>query len=77
VVTGPLDGVESGARNRAPPRVDADLGLAVGDVGANDLVGDVAHVAFVDQPVVDPLDGVPLLAGRVQVRAEDFVDDRL
>jgi hypothetical protein len=32
---------------------------------------------LVDQPVVDSLYGVPLLAGRVQVRAQMVVDDRL
>ena len=63
--------------DRSPAGLDADLRLAVGDVGAHYRVGHLVHVVVGDQTVVDPLDGVPLFAGCVQVRAQDVVDDRL
>jgi len=32
---------------------------------------------LVQQPVIDPPDGVPLLAGRVEISPQDVVDRRL
>lgn len=53
-----------------------DLFTAASDVCADHLVGDVDGVVLVQQPVVDPLDGVPLLPRRGQIRREYGVDHR-
>ncbi len=54
-----------------------DLRLAVGDVGPDDLVRNVSHAVLVEQTVIDLPDGVPLLAGRVEISPQDIVDRRL
>ena len=48
---------------RSPTGLDADLRLAVRDVGTNHRMRHVVHVMLGDQPVEDPLHGVPLLVG--------------
>jgi hypothetical protein len=57
--------------------LDADLRQALRDVGADHAVGDLVRVVLGDEPVEDALDGVPLLAWRVQVGPQDLVDPRL
>lgn len=57
--------------------LDADLGLAPGDIGPDHRVGDVGHHSLVDQPGEDAGGGVPLLAWRIQIGDQDLIDEGL
>jgi hypothetical protein len=59
------------------PGLGPDLGFTGRDVGADHLVRHVDHAVLVDQSAEDPLHRVPLLARRVEIRAQDLLDHRL
>lgn len=61
----------------AASRLSPDLAPTHRDIGADHAVGDPVGVMLIDQPVEDTLGGVPLLARRVQVRAQHLVNQRL
>jgi len=62
---------------RTAALLDADLRAAPRHVIAHRRVRHPRRAVLLDQPGTDPLGGVPLLARRVQVRAQPPVDDLL
>ncbi|WP_062993017.1 hypothetical protein [Nocardia anaemiae] len=64
-------------RRRRVPGLDADLRFAFGDIGTDSLIGHLGHAVLIEQPVIDAGDRMPLLAWRIQIRAQDLIDERL
>jgi hypothetical protein len=62
---------------RPPSLLHADLRAAAGHVLAHQRVRNALHAELIDQPVIDPLHGVPLLARCVQIRLQHPVDHGL
>jgi hypothetical protein len=59
--------------DRSPAGLHPDLGPSLGDIAPHDAIRH-RRVMLVDEPVEDPLDGVTLLARRVQIGAQHRID---
>lgn len=73
---GPV-GLRNERVHRSAARLNLDLWTPLGDIGPDHRIGHPLRRVLVDQPVEDPLDGVPLLARGVQVNPQHLVDQRL
>jgi hypothetical protein len=62
---------------RTTASLDTDLGTAPGDIRADHRIRHRHRIVLIEQPVKDPLDGVPLLARRIQIRPQHLVDQQL
>jgi hypothetical protein len=62
---------------RSASRLDSYARAARSDIGPHHRIGHLHRTVLVQQPVEHLLDGVPLLARRVQIRPQHLVDHRL
>ena len=64
-------------RLRSKPGRRAQLRFPLRHVGSHHRIRHVGHAVLVEQPVIDPLHRVPLLARRAEILPQNRVDHRL